>query len=588
MAKLLRFKFMLLMAMVLMGAGNVWATDATIKFGNATGSTSINDETVSGQDSQKNTWTITTAGTTSFTPNASYSQIGSKNSPATSITFTTTLADNANITAFSAKFGGFSNTEGTVTLKVGEDNVGSGTLNGTSDVTVSASSVKNGKVLTVTVTGISKGVKAYEISYTYSSKTAAGVSATDVEMITGTSKSDFYTGPASGYDGTLSFESDDEEVVKVEDGVLKAIAPGTATVTISADETANYAAVNVSFGVTVKNRDAVAPEGSGATAGYTLVTDASTLKDGDKILLVYGTKAMSAQNGNYRDVTDVTVSSNFIESISDDVQVITLEGSEDAWYFNVGDGYLYASSPGSNNMGTEKDADDNAKATISITDGYASIQFQGTNTRNCMRYNSGSPRFSCYAESSTLAKPQIYRMVAATSFDVTIGETGWRTLVSAKNVSLPTGVKAYIVTESGTAAKLVEVASIKANNPYLLNGPEGSCKLTIIDTPEEPTGNLLAISDESTGSGVFVLANKNNGVGFYKWTGGSIGAGRVYLPDVATARDFVGFVFADETTGINVVKQIKENRAIYNLRGMRVTTPTKGLYIIGGKKVVIK
>ncbi len=142
---------------------------ATIKFGSANGSTAVNSTSVTGDDSQGNTWTITTVtNNASFTQNASYSQIGSSNKPATSITFTTTLSKSATIKAFSAKFGGFNGTAGTVTLKVDDTTVGSGSLNGSSDVTVSATdNTAVGTVLTVTVTGISKGVKAYEINVTY-------------------------------------------------------------------------------------------------------------------------------------------------------------------------------------------------------------------------------------------------------------------------------------------------------------------------------------------------------------------------------------------------------------------------------------
>ena len=141
-------------------------TTGSIVFGN--NGTKINEASVTGDDSFGNTWTITTVGTTSFTQNAAYSQVGSSGSPATTITFTTTLAQSTMFTAFSAKFGGFSGTAGTVTLKVGETTVGSGSLNGGSDVIIENTSSATGTVLTVTVTGISKGVKCYYISYTIS------------------------------------------------------------------------------------------------------------------------------------------------------------------------------------------------------------------------------------------------------------------------------------------------------------------------------------------------------------------------------------------------------------------------------------
>ncbi len=166
-------KFKLFFACLLMAVlsiGQMWGEDVTgtINFGSGSSCTNVNATSVSGDDSQGNTWTVTTAGTTSFTPNANYAQIGASKKPASSITFTTTLAEDQEITSFSAKFGGFSGTQGAVTLKVDDTTVGTGSLNATSDVTVENSSSETGKVLTVTVTGIAKGVKAYYISYTYS------------------------------------------------------------------------------------------------------------------------------------------------------------------------------------------------------------------------------------------------------------------------------------------------------------------------------------------------------------------------------------------------------------------------------------
>ena len=169
MKKLLRLRLWLLALMVLGGANSLLAenTTATINFGSGAGCTNVNSATVTGSDSQGNSWTITTVGTTSFTPQASYSQIGAAKKPAESITFTTTLPSNVTVTSFSAKFGGFNGTEGNVTLKVGDTSVGTGSLNASNDVTVTSKSSAVGNVLTVTVTNISKGVKAYNISYTY-------------------------------------------------------------------------------------------------------------------------------------------------------------------------------------------------------------------------------------------------------------------------------------------------------------------------------------------------------------------------------------------------------------------------------------
>lgn len=162
--------------------GVAWADTGTITFSGS--GVKINGANVTGDDNLGNTWTITTEGTTSFTSNTAYYQVGSSKSPATSITFTTTLSEDVNIESMSAKFGGFNGTAGTITLKVGETEIGTGSLNAANDVTVNSNSTAVGKVLTITVTGISKGVKVYNISYTYSAASGdtPSISASNVNI----------------------------------------------------------------------------------------------------------------------------------------------------------------------------------------------------------------------------------------------------------------------------------------------------------------------------------------------------------------------------------------------------------------------
>lgn len=46
--------------------------------------------------------------------------------------------------------------------------------------------------------------------------------------------------------------------------------------------------------------------------------------------------------------------------------------------------------------------------------------------------------------------------------------------------------------------------------------------------------------------------------------------------------------FGDEATAISSIEAAKADNGYYNLSGQRVETPTKGLYIVNGKKVIIK
>lgn len=157
--------FTLLIVAILATATSWAATTGTIKFG--TNYVKINKASVAATDDQGNSWKITTVGTTSFTQQPAYSQVGSGSKPATSITFTTTLPKEVKVTSMSAKFGGFGSTAGTIKLLVGDKEIGTGKLNAKNDVTVTSTTGASGTQLSVTVKNIAKGVKCYNISYTY-------------------------------------------------------------------------------------------------------------------------------------------------------------------------------------------------------------------------------------------------------------------------------------------------------------------------------------------------------------------------------------------------------------------------------------
>lgn len=159
-------KIFTLLIVAILATATSWAAETgTIKFG--TNDVKIDKASVTAADDQGNSWEITTVGTTSFTQQPTYSQVGSGSKPATSITFTTTLPKDVKVTSLSAKFGGFNGTAGTIKLSVGSTEIGTGSLSETKDVTVTATSEASGTQLTVTVTNITKGVKCYNITYTY-------------------------------------------------------------------------------------------------------------------------------------------------------------------------------------------------------------------------------------------------------------------------------------------------------------------------------------------------------------------------------------------------------------------------------------
>ena len=230
----------------------------------------INATSVTGNDDLGNTWTITTVGTTSYTANNAYYQVGSGSKPATSITFTTTLPSDVNVTAFSAKFGGFNGTAGAVTLKVDDTSVGTGSLNATNDVTISNSSQATGKKLTVTLTGIAKGVKVYYISYTYTTSSGGSEPETpateliDDQFAWSAATAEATMGASNTFPTltntlpvSVTYESSNTAAATIAaDGTITLVAPGTTTISaaFAGGEVSGtkYAAKTVTYTLTVK------------------------------------------------------------------------------------------------------------------------------------------------------------------------------------------------------------------------------------------------------------------------------------------------------------------------------------------------
>ena len=149
-------------------------------------------------------------------------------------------------------------------------------------------------------------------------------------------------------------------------------------------------------------------DGNFSGGEFVLVTDAVQLTVGDSIVIGYENYAMGQSAGNYRNKTDMMTSGGVITYLADDVQIIVLEDGviADTYAFNVGNGYLAASSSSSNYVATTATLDKNGSWKIVINDGLAVITAQGDKSRNILQYNTSSPRFSCYK--STQKSVNIY------------------------------------------------------------------------------------------------------------------------------------------------------------------------------------
>lgn len=156
----------------------------------------------------------------------------------------------------------------------------------------------------------------------------------------------------------------------------------------------------------------------------------------------------------------------------------------------------------------------------------------------------------------------------------------------------------------GNSVQLTEVGDIPAGNAVILKSTVSTITLTLTTTTSadfsdnDLKGADLDI-DASSITYAYCLSNGTNGVGFYKYTGngvnGTIPANRAYLiipgSNNAPAYNFLGFDEDNEdaTQIKSLAPALSEGEgAIYDLSGRKVTKPTKGMYIVNGKKVFIK
>ncbi len=151
-------------------------------------------------------------------------------------------------------------------------------------------------------------------------------------------------------------------------------------------------------------------------------------------------------------------------------------------------------------------------------------------------------------------------------------------------------------------------------------GPAGNC-LQPVGTPMQATGNTMLDGlffdtyfvknnegnnilygnnytrfDQAKKENIRVLNRKDNKydggnpIGFYSFSGNMITGNKAFLVyDGGSSNVNIIFVTPEEyANGINETVVANNNKAIYDLQGRLVNNPTKGLYIVNGKKMVIK
>ena len=188
---------------------------------------------------------------------------------------------------------------------------------------------------------------------------------------------------------------------------------------------------------------------------------------------------------------------------------------------------------------------------------------------------------------------------------IVVSSAGYATYVSDYNLDFSSATtKAYKVSVADKGvATLTEVENVPAKTPVLLycDGGNGEGENIAITTGAAAvadndlvagTGAAVATTDGTYTN--MILNNVGGNIGFYYAADQTVAANRAYLhiakdlaPDAAASR--MTMVFAGEASGIETIHDGQtKTSGCYSLSGQRVGQPSKGLYIVDGKKVIMK
>ena len=382
--------------------------------------------------------------------------------------------------------------------------------------------------------------------------------------------------PADATDKVVTWESSDEDVATVEDGVVKAVGVGSATITVTTHDKGFTAICDVTVTLALKAtltfdftdnawnfpEDYAITNETYTNDGYTITLGASS--DGHKVMTSGG--KITALIWGKENATLALPAFPFNVS---KIKVYGNTGASGKVTFNifVGDEAVSDEVTGSTTNHEFKIADAKQAAGTVYT-------LKITNANNC----------------------QISKIEVFGYEPVTVSEVGYATYCSANALDFTgAGVKAYVGTVSNGNLTFTPVTMVPANTGLLLYKEGGATVNVPVIASADPVGtNCLTGVNEATpiSSDDYILNKVGENVGFYKagkFT--SLAAHRAYIT-ASAATKIKNFVLNfDETDGIVEIMRNGDNEkmsAIFDLSGRRVSKPTKGIYVKNGRKFIVK
>ena len=325
----------------------------------------------------------------------------------------------------------------------------------------------------------------------------------------------------------------------------------------------------------------------------------------DDVFVIVGNNGNNYAMSNNKGTTSapaaaaVTVEGNKLTSAVADSIKWTVSTTDDGYVFypyGETEKWLYCTNT---NNGVRVGEGDANIFTLEATSGY--LVNSGT-SRYIGIYDSKDWR--CYTSINNNIKDQTFKFYKKVGEEpsvqtLVVSEAGYATMVAEKNLEIPTDVlvEVFAVKVNGDYATLLPItAGIPAGEPVLVKADAGEYNFTYTtsEVPDVAINELVAATEEVTADGSqFVLANGEDGVGFYKAIAGTaIAAGKAYLVVRTEGEGVKNFIsFEDDPTSINEelgIRNEESDNFIYNLAGQRLQKMQRGVNIVGGKKVMIK
>ena len=165
------------------------------------------------------------------------------------------------------------------------------------------------------------------------------------------------------------------------------------------------------------------------------------------------------------------------------------------------------------------------------------------------------------------------------------------------DVQLPDDVTVYKVEAGGSTAEVtmteVDTRVVPSGAGVVVKAKNGvEIPLLATSTAETLTGNVLVPGNGSSPVDGFILAYKRGETTpkFYKMSSLTLGADKAYLPSTyfGSSVQAVSLNFGGLTGIESAQTEAQQDGQIFDLQGRRVEKAQKGLYIVNGKKVLVK